>query len=342
MKGPKDVLRALDRVQQGSAPLAFTYGIVKKFGDDNAGSLAALLTYYGFLSLFPLLLLLVTVLGLVAGSNPAWTARVEHSALAQFPVIGNQLGGSIHALHHRSAVGLAVGIVGLVWGSQGAVQSGQYAMAEVWNVPHLARPGFVARLGRTVGTLAVVGTFLLVSTALAGTLTVGSRSPAVMVAGVVATVALNVGIFAVAFRLLTPAAIAWKPLVPGAVVGGAGWSVLQYVGGLLVDHTLRNSSQVYGFFAVVLGLLAWIYLAAELVLYSAELNVVRARHLWPRSLTQPPLTPADRRVLADLAVQTKRRPEQEVAASFDPGTERAVSPAGSTEVERDPEPARPA
>ncbi len=331
----KRAVASLDRRQRGSTPLGFLYGVVKKFGDDRCGSLAALLTYYGFLSLLPLLLLLITVLGLVAGGSSSLTHRVESSALSQFPIVGNQLGANIHALHHRGAVGLAVGIVGLAWGSQGAVQSGQFAMAEVWNVPAVDRPGFGARLGRTMATIATVGAFLLVSTALVGALTTGSRSAPVEAVGAVVSILLNVGLFAVAFRLLTPASVAWRPLLPGAAVGGAGWTALQYVGGALVEHTLRNSSQVYGFFAIVLGLLAWIYLGAQLTLYAAEVNVVRARQLWPRSL-QAPLTEADQRVLTDISMEGKRSKDQGLSVRFESGR-GAESRPGSSEVRYHPE-----
>jgi len=135
-------VRRIDRAQQHFAPAAFVFGVVKKFGDDRAGSLAALIAYYGFLSFFPLLLLLVSILGIVAGGNRSFAASVEHSALSQFPVIGNQLSENIKALHRSSTAGLIVGLLGLVWGAQAAFQAGQYAMAEVWNVPGVVRPNF--------------------------------------------------------------------------------------------------------------------------------------------------------------------------------------------------------
>ena len=92
-------------------------------------------------------------------------------------------------------------------------------------------------------------------------------------------------------------------------------------GGYLVGHNLKHASEVYGFFAVVLGLLSWLYLGAQLTLYAAEVNVVRARRLWPRSLLQPPLTQPDQRVLVDLAKQEERRPEQAVEVTFTPEPE---------------------
>ncbi len=309
-------LGGIDSFQRRSKPAGFLYGVVKKFGNDNGGMLAALMAYYGFLSLFPLLLLLVTIVGLATGGSTSATQRVEHSALSQFPVIGAHLGANIHALHERAGLGLAIGIIGLIWGSQGVIQSAQYAMAQVWNVPLVERPGYVSRLLRTLAVMAAVGLFLLVSTALAGVVTVGNRGGLALAGAVVVSVLLNVAIFAAAFRLLTPPAVESRWLFPGAVVGAAGWTILQYVGGTLVDHTLRNTSQVYGFFAVVLGLLAWIYLGTQLTVYAAEVNVVLHRRLWPRSL-RPPLTDADRKVLNQKVLEQRSRGDQHVSVHFE-------------------------
>jgi uncharacterized BrkB/YihY/UPF0761 family membrane protein len=131
----------------------------------------------------------------------------------------------------------------------------------------------------------------------------------------VGSVAVNVGLFLVMFRVLTPH-IGSRSLVPGAIVGGIGWSVLQAVGALLVAHQLRNASQLYGYFGSVLGLIAWLYIAAQLLVYAAEVNVVRDRRLWPRSIVQPPLTEADKETLDLIAEQGERRPEQSVRSHW--------------------------
>ena len=115
------LVRKADKAQQGVRPLAFVVGVCKKFGDDRGGSLAALLTFYGFLSLFPLLLLLVTILGFFGGSEHSFVQRVENSAFSQFPVVGTKLSTNIHGLHDRSVFGLVVGILFVLWGSQGAI-----------------------------------------------------------------------------------------------------------------------------------------------------------------------------------------------------------------------------
>jgi uncharacterized BrkB/YihY/UPF0761 family membrane protein len=124
--------------------------------------------------------------------------------------------------------------------------------------------------------------------------------------------------------VLTPKSIHWHDLLPGSITAGVVWSILQTVGVFLMDHELRNISQVYGFFAIVLGILWWIYLAAQVVVYSAEINVVRARRLWPRSLVQPPLTEADIEALGSYALVEHRRPEVSVSThEIGPASESA-------------------
>lgn len=333
------VVRRVDGAQRRCAPLAFGFGVVKKFGDDRGGLLCAMLAFYGFLSIFPLLLLLVTVLGFLGGGPHSLAHRIEASAFSEFPLVGSKLSSNIHALHDRNVFGLVVGILVVLWGSQGALQTAQYAQAEVWHVPAAVRPNFWARLGRTALMTVVLGAFLVASTVLAGVVTIGDHGAWAGVGAAVLSLCLNVVLFGVAFRVLTPRQIAWSDLWPGAIAGGAGWTVLQYVGGLLVEHNLRNTSKVYGSFALVLGLIAFLYLSAELTVYAAEVNVVRARRLWPRSIVQPPLTPADREVLSSLALEGKRRPEQYVGVGFsdtaqDAGGDRVSldrdHPAGTT------------
>jgi YihY family inner membrane protein len=312
----EQMARRVDRTQQRYGPLAFVFGVVKKFGDDRGGHLCAMLAFYGFLSIFPLLLLLVTVLGFLGGGPHSLTHRIEASAFAQFPLVGSKLSSNIHALHGGNAFGLVVGILVVLWGSQGALQTAQFAQAEIWHVPENVRPNFWARLGRTASMMAVLGVFLVATTVLAGLVTIGNHGTWAAIGAVVLSLVLNVVLFGVAFRVLTPRQIEWSNLWPGAIVGGAGWTVFQYLGGLLVEHNLRNTSKVYGSFALVLGLIAFLYLSAQLAVYAAEVNVVRARRLWPRSIAPPPLTAADREVLSSLALEGKRRPEQYVGVGF--------------------------
>jgi YihY family inner membrane protein len=309
MNAIERVVRRIDAFQQRHRPLAFGFGVVKKFGDDRGGQLAALLAYYGFLALFPLLLLLVTILGYVVGSNASASDAVLHSVLAEFPIIGDQLTQSVHPLH-GSMAGVLVGGLGLVWGSLGAAQVLQHSMAEVWNVPGVSRPNFVTRLLRSALLLTVLGVSVVASTLLAALATFGGLSARSQVVAIASSVLVNAGVFVLGFRIATPRQIATRHLVPGALAGAVAWSVLQAAGGYLVGHQLRHAGELYGFFGSVLGLISWLYLGAQVAVYAAEINVVRARRLWPRSIVQPPLTDADREVLDAIAGEGRRRPEQ--------------------------------
>jgi YihY family inner membrane protein len=291
----------------------FAFAVVRKFGDDRGSTLAALFAYYAFVTLFPLLLLLVTALGYLLAHHPALQARVLRSALLDFPIIGDQIAENIHSLRARG-IGITLGVAGLLWGSLGLAQQGQYAMAQVWNIPGVIRPSFLVRLARSLGLLLTLGFGVTASSALGGV--AGTTGLLAALASLAGSVGLNVVVFLLAFRVLTPAQVPTRELRPGAVVAAIGWSSLQYGGGYLVAHQLRHASEVYGFFGTVLGLLSFLALAGTITLYAAELNVVRARRLWPRSILQPPLTRGDRQVLTDIARQEERRPEQRVIVEY--------------------------
>jgi YihY family inner membrane protein len=292
------------------------FGVMKKFGDDNAGNLVSNLAYSAFLCVFPLLLILVTVLNIVLANYPSVRHSLLNSTLSEFPVVGSTLGNNIHGLHRSSVIGLVIGVLALLWGSTGLAQSGLFSMSQVWNLPGPDRPNYVSRLGRSFGFLVVLGIGIVITTGLASFGTFGRHQIALGVLAEVLAVIVNVATYFGAFRVLTPKAVNSRKLVPGAILGGMLWTILQAVGGYLIGHDLKNDSVTYGVFAAVLGLVAWIYLGCELMIYSAELNTVLARRLWPRGMVQPPLTEADQRSLALQATQNQRRPEQEVSVSF--------------------------
>jgi YihY family inner membrane protein len=297
-------LRAADRFQQRHTVLAMPVAVVRKFGDDQAGKHAALLAYYGFLSLFPLLLVFATLLAYALGHDPELQDRVVDAAAAQFPVLGTQIEGSIRAIE-GSGVGLVVGVLGTLWGGLGITQSAQDAMNTLWSIPHRDRPSYWWRLARGLGFLVLLaGGVLLGALAQVGRFPVGG------------SVLLNLLLLTVTFRVLTGRPLAWRRLLPGAAVGAVGWSVLQTLGVYVLDRQLAQANLIYGVFAVVIVLLSWLFLSARLLLYAAEINVVLAGRLWPRSLLQPPLTEPDRRVLANLAEAEARRPEETVEVRF--------------------------
>jgi YihY family inner membrane protein len=321
------VVRRVDKTQQRHNATGFVFGIIKKFGDDNGGALVTNLAYAGFVSLFPLLLILVTILGLVASGDPALRQQALKAVADQVPSVGQQLTGNVHELRQSSLIGLIVGIVVLLWGTTRLAQAGIFTMEQVWNLPGPARVGYFPRLVRCVLFLAVLGLGLIVTTLLTGLDAFTEQNTATIVgAGVLAAIT-NAGMFLIGYRVLTPGSIGLRQLLPGSIAGGITWTGLQAAGTLLVGRAL-HSAAAYGVFATVLGLLAWVYLSAEVAVYAAELNVVVFRRLWPRALVQPPLTEADRHSMALQALQNQRREEQQIRVTFNdrpPGVRRAAT-----------------
>ncbi|HLN67101.1 MAG TPA: YihY/virulence factor BrkB family protein, partial [Streptosporangiaceae bacterium] len=211
-------------------------------------------------------------------------------------------------------------------------QAGLFTMEQVWNLPGPARPGYVQRLGRALLFLGLLGGGVIVTTGLAGlTNYLQHKSSWFHILIYVVTAAFGAGMYLGAFRALTPKGVPTRSLLSGAITGGILWTVLQVLGTWLV-HRFLHSNSVYGVFATVLGLLAWIYLATEITVYCAEINVVLARRLWPRSIVQPPLTEADRASMALQALQNQRRPEQHIEVTFDDRPPDVPEPASTPQT----------
>jgi YihY family inner membrane protein len=265
----------------------------KKFSDDQAGDLAALVAYYSFASLFPLLLVFVTVLDIVLGSHPALRDQVLSSTFAQFPVVGPQMKSNVHSLN-QTGTALAVGLLLTFLGARGVAGAVQNALNSVWDVPRERRPGFPWSLLRGITLIIVVGLGVIATSLLSG-LAAGAGHSLTGAGGGVPAIAvsllLNIGLFWLGFRLATASEVSTGDLFPGALLAAIAWQVLQLIGGYIIGHQITRSSSLYGAFAVVLGLLAWLYLQAQITLYAVEANVVRARRLWPRSLTVSPAQP---------------------------------------------------
>jgi YihY family inner membrane protein len=306
-------VRALDRLQRRRPALGFPLGVLKKFSDDEAGHLAALIAYYGFFSLFPLLLVLVTVLGYLLRGNQDLYRQIVGSAVGQFPVIGKDL--QLNALN-GSAVALVVGILGAVWAGLGVTLAGQRAMDQVWGIPRRDRRNFLTARVRGLLVLVLLGLLNVAATTAVGLLAGGLGGTELKLAGFVASALLDVLLFWAVFRLLTPAEIPTRQLWLGIVLAAAGWAVLQALGGIYVDRVVRRANQTYGFFAIVIGLLSWLYLGAQMVLYAAEANVVRQRRLWPRSLVGS-ITAADVQALRASARVEERRDGEHVEVTFE-------------------------
>ena len=316
------VVSKLDGYQRRHRWLGLPIAVVYKFVDDLGGYLAALITYYGFLSLFPLLLIFSTVLGFLLPANPQLQQQLIDSALSQFPIIGDQLTSSAQPLR-GSGAGLAIGIVVALYGGLGVAVAIQNALNQVWAVPVNKRPDPLRARLRSLLLLVLFGIGVLLTTVLSALGTSSQQlGSGVRLAAIVLSTVANSGLFVLAFRTLTARDVSVRDVLPGAVMAAIGWQVLQSVGTIYVDYQLRGSSQVYGLFGIVLGLLAWIYLEALIIVLAAEVNVVLVRRLWPRALLTPvkedvDLTHADRRSYESYVNAQQFREAEKITVEFE-------------------------
>ncbi|MBJ8345444.1 YihY/virulence factor BrkB family protein [Antrihabitans sp. YC2-6] len=315
------MLDRLDRVQRRFPPVGFVIAVVYKFVDDRGSFLAALITYYAFVSLFPILLLLTTVLGLVLAGNPGLQERVVESALSQFPVIGDQLAnpGELSG----GGWGLTIGVVGAIYGALGVGQAWQNAMDTVWSVPRNERRNpFLSRL-RSLVLLLVLGIALGATAALSIVSGSFSSFGGLAHAGLLfGTTVIDTAVFVVAFRHGTAQTLAIKHVLPGAIVAAVFWQLLQQFGVYYIAEVVKSASTTNSVFAVVLGLFAFVYVAAAATVMCAEINAVIVGHLYPRALLGPftddvSLTAGDRAAYTDQAKAQRAKGFERVDVTFD-------------------------
>jgi membrane protein len=310
------ILAAVDTWQRGHAGAAVPVAVLKKFGDDRASSLAALMAYYGFFSLFPLLLVFVSVLGFLLEGDPSLQADIIDSTLARIPVIGAQLDDEVAPLT-GSALGLAVGVAGALWAGLGVMLALGRAFQEIWDVPRLDQRGPIRARAYGVAALMVLGAALVGSTLLSGLAIGGAIGPAAERLGALSlALVVNAAVFLAVFGLLTQRPVVVRELLPGVTLAAVGSVILQSIGGWYVDLTVTGAGETYGTFALVIGLLSWFWLGSHLLLLAAELNVVLHRRLWPRSLAGD-LEPADREALRRSAEAARQDRRQEIRVRFD-------------------------
>jgi membrane protein len=308
-------VRAFDRTQQRHRWLAVPIAVVKKFGDDQGGSLAALVAYYSFFSLFPLLLVLVTILAYVLHGDPAAQHSISNSVLNQFPVIGQDIRKNIHGIH-GNAVALVIGLLTSLWAGLGVTQAAQSAFDRIWAVAFKDRSDFLRSRLRGIALLISLGLMFVAATLASGVVAGGLGGPPAKVAGIVISLLLNFALFLAAFRFMTAKSVATRCLWVGVVVAGVAWEILQVLGGYYIGHVFKHSTSTYGFFGIVIALLIWLHLGAQITLYAAEINVVLTRKLWPRSLFGPPSVPADEETLRALAKVEERHDNEQVDVEF--------------------------
>jgi membrane protein len=309
-------LKWLDHLQARHPALGAPVAVALKFGEDDAAGLGVQMAYWGFFSVFSLLLVLVSVLGFAFHGDPAFQKQVVDSTLKLMPVIGPQVSGHIGSLA-GSGVALGLGLAGALWTGLGATLALGGALDHIWAVPSRDRRGFVGSRLRGLVVLASVGVVTVATSASVGiAATDGAESGGARVLSFAVGGCVDVAVFLLSFRLLTAAALTIRQVLPGAALAAACWLVLQAAGGLYVTDVLKGSSQTYGGFAAVMGLLTWLLIAAQITLAAAEVNVVLARSLWPRSLAGE-LRPADEMTLRSSAQAEQRDRREHITVTFE-------------------------
>jgi membrane protein len=304
-----------DALQRRHAALGFPFAVVKKYGDDEGGRQAALITYYGFLSLFPLLLLGVSVLSKVLAGDPSLRARLIDA------VVPVEVRPTVeHAVTSMPSSGLpfVVGLVGLVFAGTGVVFSAYQTLNHLAGVPMRSRQGFVPRYARVLGMLVVV---VAGGLGVAAMTVAASALPHVtglsQTAAAVGTALVVFVVLVLAAKLLVARPVTVRASWPAALLGAVTVALVLTLGTRLLAQLVSRSGVVYGSFATVVGSFSLLYLVSQALLYSAEVAVVRHRRLWPRALVTAEPTAADMRVLTSLAAEQERLPGEKVRVSFD-------------------------
>ena len=304
------IVQKLDERQRSSKPLAVSIATFKKFSEDKSANLAAMIAFWGFFSIFPLLISLVTILAWVLPASDK--ASVLGHVAKMLPVLDPSTVGGLTGSWWVLVMGLATAI----WSGTGVVRTLQFAFDSVWEVPYHERPGLVKQTIRSLWVLATIGLGLVLTTLLSGFVVSSANGvnlgPVGRVAGFVIALALNVAIFIAAFRLLTERAESVRDILPGAILSGLAFFILQELSALIISHYLQNAQSTYGHFATVITILWWFYIQSMITLLGAQLNVVLKKGFYPRSLVGAPDTAADHRVLEAYAAERTYHPEQSV------------------------------
>lgn len=312
----------LDGFQRRRRVVGLPLAVVYKFFDDQGNYLAAIVTYYAFVAIFPMMLIGTSVLGFVLQGDEQLKQQLLDSALGRFPIVGDQLGRPEGLQGSTSAV--VVGALAALYGLIGLGQASQNAVNTAWAVPRNSRLNPVVSRFRSL-LLFVLGGLALITLGVVSSLVnhsevLGSGFAGSLL-GDLTTVALTGLVLTTMMRLALPGKASWSQLLPGGLAVAAMWQLLQKLGGVYVERVINRVSEMGGVFALVLGLFALLYLAAVMAMLGIEINVVLARRLYPRALLTPftdnvELTDADRRVYTDYAQAQRHKGFEDVTVTF--------------------------
>lgn len=284
MKIIKKTLKKVDGWQQSHRWTAVVFAVIKKYGEDESGRQAALLTYYSFLSLFPLILVLTTVTSLATGGHTALQQDIIHSTTNYFPVLGNQLAEHISTLH-KNGLALIIGLAFTLYGARGVADAFRHGVQHIWRVPEKQRLVFPKTVISSLAIIIVGGAGFILASVATGLAASAGHGPAFRLLSVAVDLFILFWLFSFLLNACLPSHVPIKDTRSGAFAAAVGLMVLQAVGGYLLKRELQHLDALYSYFAISLGLLFWIYLQAQLLYYAVTLSAVRAQKLWPRSLS---------------------------------------------------------
>lgn len=321
-----DITGKVDRFQRRHPAVGYPLAVVYKFFDDQGSYLASIITYYTFIAIFPLMLIASSILGFILQGNPKLQDEILNSALSQFPIVGGQLGRPEGLQGSASAV--VVGALAALYGVLGLGQASQNAMNTMWAVPRNSRPNPLLSRLRSLVLLALSGIALLLVAILTSLGTHVEALGSEVGTGLrwalnIGAVLLNAAVLTVLFKLATARRFTLWSAAPGALTVALMWQGLQFLGAVYVSRVVAHASAMNGVFALVLGLIGLIYIAVVMAILGVEINVVRAKRLYPRALLTPftdnvELTPADRRVYVEYAKAQRHKGFERVRVTFHP------------------------
>jgi len=293
----EQTLQRFDRFQRRRKAVGFPVAVIKKYGDDQAGTRAALLTYYAFLSFFPLLMLLTTLTTNLVGSQSHLSQTIIDGVTNYFPLLGTQLATHVHSLH-KYGLALAASILISLYGTRGVADSFRHGVQHIWLGQKSSFDTFPRSLFRSLGLVLIGGLGFLAASIISGIAAAAGHGLAFVALSVLLNIVMLFWLFLFLINFSLPRHVKAKELRSGAMVAATGLVILQLAGNYLLAHELKNLSALYSYFAVALSLMFWIYLQAQILYYAIEIAVVSSQRLFPRSLTHDQPTKADERLAA--------------------------------------------
>ncbi len=308
------LIAKVDNFQRSHLIPSFLFAVVKKYGEDNGGYQSAIITYYGVLSLFPLLIVFTSLTELLLKNNQALRSKISIGVTHYFPVLGNQLQGAIHS-PKKTGIALILSLLITFYGAKGGASAFQYAVTNLWHTPKIKQPDFIKNMLRSFGIMIGGGIGLILAATLSAYMAILGHVFFVKILGAIISAIMLWLTLILVFKLAAAGNKKVRDVLVGAAIAAVGLQILQTAGNMILAHELKGLNSEYGTFALVIGLLFWIYLQAQVILYAVEVDVVRRYHLYPRSITGE-LTDNDKHTYERSAKSHRQHIEEEVRVKF--------------------------